>query len=73
MLYISNQPLSDESATYLAKRVERKLKFKSIQSTSARASIQKAILDSHIEMPTEDFVDQLADMIYEKAWENKNA
>ena len=72
MLYISNQPLSDESATYLAKRVERKLKFKSIQSTSARASIQKAILDSHIEMPTEDFVDQLADMIYEKAWENKN-
>ena len=72
MLYISNQPLSDESATYLAKRVERKLKFKSIQSTSARASIQKAILDSHIEMPTEDFVDQLTDMIYEKAWENKD-
>lgn len=72
MLYISNQPLSDEAATYLAKRVERKLKFKSVQSTSARASIQKAILDSHIEMPTEDFVDQLADMIYEKAWENKN-
>ena len=73
MLYISNQPLSDEAATYLAKRVERKLKFKSVQSTSARASIQKAILDSHIEMPTEDFVDQLADMIYEKAWENKDA
>ena len=72
MLYISNQPLSDEAATYLAKRVERKLKFKSVQSTSARASIQKAILDSHIEMPTEDFVDQLADMIYEKAWENKD-
>lgn len=72
MLYISNQPLSDEAATYLAKRVEKKLKFKSVQSTSARASIQKAILDSHIEMPTEDFVDQLADMIYEKAWENKN-
>ena len=72
MLYISNKPLSDESATYLAKRVERKLKFKSIQSTSARASIQKAILDSHIEMPTEDFVDQLTDMIYEKAWENKD-
>lgn len=71
MLYISNQPLSDEAATYLAKRVEKKLKFKSVQSTSARASIQKAILDSHIEMPTEDFVDQLADMIYEKAWENK--
>ena len=72
MLYISNQPLSDEAATYLAKRVEKKLKFKSVQSTSARASIQKAILDSHIEMPTEDFVDQLADMIYEKAWENKD-
>ena len=72
MLYISNQPLSGEAATYLAKRVEKKLKFKSVQSTSARASIQKAILDSHIEMPTEDFVDQLADMIYEKAWENKD-
>ena len=72
MLYISNQPLSDEAATYLAKRVEKKLKFKSVQSTSARASIQKAILDSHIEMPTEDFVDQLTDMIYEKAWENKD-
>ena len=72
MLYISNQPLSDDSAMYLAKRVERKLKFKSVQSTSARASIQKAILDSHIEMPTEDFVEQLAEMIYEKAWENKD-
>ena len=72
MLYISNQPLSDEAATYLAKRVEKKLKFKSVQSTSARASIQKAILDSHIEMPTEHFVDQLTDMIYEKAWENKD-
>ena len=72
MLYISNQPLSDEAATYLAKRVEKKLKFKSVQSTSARASIQKAILDSHIEMPTEDFVDQLTDMIYEQAWENKD-
>ena len=72
MLYISNQPLSDEAATYLAKRVEKKLKFKSVQSTSARASIQKAILDSHIEMPTEDFADQLTDMIYEKAWENKD-
>ena len=71
MLIINNQPLSDETAEYLAKRVDRKLKFKSVQSTSAKASIQKAILDSHIEMPREDFVEDLADMIYEKAWESK--
>ncbi len=68
MLIINNQPLSDERATTLAERVFKKLKFKSVQSTSAKASIQKAILDSHIEMPRENFAADLADMIYEEAW-----
>lgn len=70
MLYINNQPLSDSSATQIAKRIERKLKFKSVQSTSAKASIQKAILDSHVEMPRENFAKELADMIYDEAWGN---
>ena len=72
MIRINNLPLDDENAENLTNRVERKLKFKSIQSTSARGSIQKAILDSHIEMPTENFVNDLANMIYEKAWEGRN-
>ena len=72
MLRINNQPLSDKEATNLAKRIDNKLKFKSVQSTSAKASIQKAILDSHVEMPRENFTKDLADMIYEKAWEGKN-
>lgn len=65
MLIINNQPLSDEGAEYIAKRIERKIKVKSISSASARASIQKAILDSHVEMPRENFVDELSDLIYE--------
>ncbi len=71
MLRINNEPLSDERATYLANRVYRKLKVKQAASVSAKADIQKAILDSHIEMPREDFVKELADMIYDKSWENK--
>ena len=71
MLRINNEPLSDERATYLANRVYRKLKVKQAASVSAKADIQKAILDSHIEMPREDFVSELADMIYDKSWENK--
>lgn len=67
MLIINNQPLSDEGAEYLAKRIERKIKVKNISSASARASIQKAILDSHVEMPREDFVSELSDLIYEKS------
>lgn len=72
MLRINNQPLSDNAAIYLAKRINNKLKFKSVQSTSAKASIQKAILDSHVEMPRENFAKDLSDMIYDKAWEGKN-
>lgn len=68
MIRINNEPLSDERATYLAKRVEKKLKIKDVQAVSAKASIQKAILDSHIEMPRKDFVATLADKIYDKAW-----
>ena len=71
MIRINNEPLSDERATYLANRVYRKLKVKQAASVSAKADIQKAILDSHIEMPREDFVKELADMIYDKSWENK--
>lgn len=71
MLRINNEPLSDERATYLANRVYRKLKVKQAASVSAKADIQKAILDSHIEMPREDFVKELADMIYDKSWENR--
>ena len=71
MLRINNEPLSDERATYLANRVYRKLKVKQAASVSAKADIQKAILDSHIEMPTEDFVSKLADMIYDKSWEDR--
>ena len=65
------EPLSDERATYLANRVYRKLKVKQAASVSAKADIQKAILDSHIEMPREDFVSELADMIYDKSWEDR--
>ena len=71
MLRINNEPLSDERATYLANRVYRKLKVKQAASVSAKADIQKAILDSHIEMPREDFVSELADMIYDKSWEDR--
>ena len=71
MLRINNEPLSDERATYLANRIYRKLKVKQAASVSAKADIQKAILDSHVEMPREDFVSELADMIYDKSWENK--
>lgn len=71
MLRINNEPLSDERATYLANRVYRKLKVKQAASVSAKADIQKAILDSHIEMPREDFVVELADMIYDKSWEDR--
>lgn len=71
MIRINNEPLSDERATYLANRVYRKLKVKQAASVSAKADIQKAILDSHIEMPREDFVKELSDMIYDKSWENK--
>ncbi len=71
MIRINNEPLSDERATYLANRVYRKLKVKQAASVSAKADIQKAILDSHIEMPREDFVKELADMIYDKSWENR--
>ena len=75
MIKINNQPLSDESATNIAKRIERKLKFKTVQSTSAKAVIQKAILDSHIDMPRESFAADLANMIFDEAWneeENTN-
>lgn len=71
MLRINNEPLSDERATYLANRVYRKLKVKQAASVSAKADIQKAILDSHIEMPREDFVKELADMIYDKSWDDR--
>ena len=71
MIRINNEPLSDERATYLANRVYRKLKVKQAASVSAKADIQKDILDSHIDMPREDFVKELADMIYDKSWENK--
>lgn len=67
MLYINNQPLSDKSATSIASRVDRKLSNKQVSTASGKAALQKAILDSHIELPRDNFVDELTDMIYEEA------
>lgn len=67
MLIINNQPLSDEGAEYLAKRIMRKLKSTNASYVSGKANIQKAILDSHVEMPREDFVAELSDKIYDMA------
>lgn len=66
MMVINNAPLSDEYATSLAKRVYRKLPTTNLGTVSAKASLQKAILDSHIEMPREDFANELANMIYDE-------
>ena len=71
MLVINNQPLPDDSAMEMAKRINRKLNIRSTYSVSAKAEIQKAILDSHIEMPRENFAEDLADMIYERCFEEQ--
>lgn len=67
MYIITNTPLDDESAEYLANRVYRKLNSKALTSTAvSKASLQRAILDSRIEMPNENFVNDLSELVSEK-------
>jgi len=72
MIRINNEPLSEEVATKISQRIYNKLQVRSVQAVSAKASIQKAILDSHVEMPRKDFVAKLADMLYERAWSRES-
>ena len=69
MILVAKEPLDDDTATALAKKIEKKLKIKTAQSVSAKASIQKAVLDARIEIPRDDFAAVLSDMIYAKSWE----
>ncbi len=65
MRKVNENPLSEEEARVKSERVYKELKEKKNLSNPSKAELQRAILDSRIELPRNEFVQELTAKVYE--------
>ncbi len=67
---INETPLSEEEARVKSERIYKELKQKNSLINPNKAKLQRAILDSRIELPRNEFVKELANEVYDLIREN---
>ncbi len=65
MRKINEEPLSEKEARVKSERVYKELKDKRKINNPSKAELQRAILDSRIELPRNEFVQELTAKVYE--------
>lgn len=65
MRKVNENPLSEEEARIKSERVYKELKEKKNLFNPSKAELQRAILDSRIELPRNEFVQELTAKVYE--------
>lgn len=65
MRKVNENPLTEEEARVKSERVYKELKEKKNLSNPSKAELQRAILDSRIELPRNEFVQELTAKVYE--------
>ena len=65
MRKINEEPLSEKEARVKSERVYKELKDKRKTNNPSKAELQRAILDSRIELPRNEFVQELTAKVYE--------
>ena len=72
MRKINENPLTQKEARVKSERVYKELKNRDNLNNPGRAQIQRAILDSRIELPRNEFVQELTEDLQERIRDTKN-